>query len=296
MAHRIPELGRIGKFELRRDPAQMSVELALAVHCRLGSRGLEKTMPAAGNSFRRPRNPARRQAGSVTTSSIGRAPLRPDERPDVGRPAPRLEGRAGDRQLRPPRAARLLATSTSPAAPATSPSGWSRRAARARDATVCDINPDMLAVGARARRQARATTTASRSSGGQCRGAAVPGQHFDAYTIAFGIRNVPRIERGACRQAYRVLRPRRAASCAWNSPRRPAGLDRLYAFYCRPDPRDGHGRRRRRRGLPLSRRSIRRFPPPEAFASLIAQTAGFKRVEFVRLTGGVVAIHSGWKL
>jgi len=41
--------------------------------------------------------------------------------------------------------------------------------------------------------------------------------------------------------------------------------------------------------------SIRKFPPPDRFAEMIGG-AGFARVEFTRLTGGVVAIHSGWKL
>jgi demethylmenaquinone methyltransferase / 2-methoxy-6-polyprenyl-1,4-benzoquinol methylase len=41
--------------------------------------------------------------------------------------------------------------------------------------------------------------------------------------------------------------------------------------------------------------SIRRFPPPAAFASMIEE-AGFRRVSFRTLTAGVVAIHSGWKI
>ena len=41
--------------------------------------------------------------------------------------------------------------------------------------------------------------------------------------------------------------------------------------------------------------SIRKFPPPERFAEMIGE-AGFARVEFTRLSGGIVAIHSGWKL
>ena len=41
--------------------------------------------------------------------------------------------------------------------------------------------------------------------------------------------------------------------------------------------------------------SIRRFPRPEAFAQMLRES-GFARVSFQRLTGGVVALHSGWRL
>jgi demethylmenaquinone methyltransferase/2-methoxy-6-polyprenyl-1,4-benzoquinol methylase len=72
-------------------------------------------------------------------------------------------------------------------------------------ATVCDINTDMLEVG-RTRAVARHLDQQVSFVEGNAEALAFGDRTFDAYTIAFGIRNVPRID-AALREAYRVLRP-----------------------------------------------------------------------------------------
>ena len=141
-----------------------------------------------------------RRVGAVF-SSVARA-LRRDERPDVGRHAPAVEG-----PLRAPgeAARRAKRSSTWPAAPATSPSAWPRRGAQV---TVADINPDMLGVGVE-RARASAGSTAWSGAAENAETLSFADRSFDAYTIAFGIRNVTDIP-AALREAHRVLQARRA--------------------------------------------------------------------------------------
>jgi demethylmenaquinone methyltransferase/2-methoxy-6-polyprenyl-1,4-benzoquinol methylase len=123
----------------------------------------------------------------------------------------------------------------------------------------------------------------------------LPDDSFDAYTIAFGIRNVPRIDK-ALAEAYRVLkRGGRFLALEFSRVDTPV-LDRLYdAYSFAAIP--ALGRLVAGDGEPYRYlvESIRRFPTPERFADMIGD-AGFARAGFVRLSAGVVAIHSGWKL
>ena len=121
-----------------------------------------------------------------------RRPLRPDERPDVGRHAPAVEGRDG-RLAQSAEARRAGRCSTWPAAPATSPSASSRRQHGNAHATVLDINGSMLAVG---RERAEKLGLTGNVDFVEANAEELPfaDDSFDAYTIAFGIRNVPRIE------------------------------------------------------------------------------------------------------
>src|ERR1700748_2922516 len=96
-------------------------------------------------------------------------------------------------------------------------------------ATVCDINSDMLAVG-RERAAARHLDQQVAFVEGNAEALAFPDRTFDAYTIAFGIRNVPRIDT-ALREAYRVLRPGSRFLCLEFSTVDVPGLDRLYDFF-----------------------------------------------------------------
>ncbi len=99
---------------------------------------------------------------------------------------------------------KLLPCSIWPAAPAMSRSAWPRPAAKIRASSVCDINEEMLSVG-RERAAERGLDQAVSFEQGNAEELPYPDRSFDCVTIAFGIRNVPRIER-ALAEAYRVLK------------------------------------------------------------------------------------------
>ncbi|MBV8795526.1 MAG: ubiquinone/menaquinone biosynthesis methyltransferase, partial [Hyphomicrobiales bacterium] len=162
------------------------------------------------------------------------------------------------------------------------------------EVTIVDVNADMLRQG---KRRAARRSYADQLSfiEGNAEALPLPGARFDAYTIAFGIRNVPRIE-DALKEAHRVLKRGGHFLCLEFSRVDLPVMDRLYDAYSfaaipalgKVVTGDGAAYR-------YLVESIRKFPPPERFAEMIA-AAGFARVDFTRLSGGVVAIHSGWKL
>src|SRR6266850_747643 len=122
-----------------------------------------------------------------------------------------------------------------------------------------------------------------------------PDKSFDAYTIAFGIRNVPRIE-SALAEAYRVLKPGARFLCLEFSTVDVPGLDTLYDLYSfNVIPALGRSVAGDADAYRYLVESIRRFPKPQVFAGMISN-AGFRRVGARPLTGGVVALHSGWRL
>jgi demethylmenaquinone methyltransferase/2-methoxy-6-polyprenyl-1,4-benzoquinol methylase len=161
-------------------------------------------------------------------------------------------------------------------------------------ATVCDINSDMLAVG-RERAAARHIEDQVTFVEGNAEALAFQDRSFDAYTIAFGIRNVPRIEL-ALREAFRVLRPGSRFLCLEFSTVDVPGLDWIYELFSfkviPPLGRVVTGDTESYRYLV---ESIRKFPKPNAFAEMIG-AAGFSRVNHQILSGGIVALHSGWRL
>jgi demethylmenaquinone methyltransferase / 2-methoxy-6-polyprenyl-1,4-benzoquinol methylase len=162
------------------------------------------------------------------------------------------------------------------------------------EVTVVDVNPDMLRVGEK-RAARRAFSKRLTFIEGDAESLPLPDARFDTYTIAFGIRNVPRIENGL-REAYRVLKRGGRFLCLEFSRVDLPVMDRLYDAYSfsavppigKVVTGDGGAYR-------YLVESIRKFPPPERFVEMIGE-AGFARVEFTRLSGGIVAIHSGWKL
>jgi demethylmenaquinone methyltransferase/2-methoxy-6-polyprenyl-1,4-benzoquinol methylase len=118
---------------------------------------------------------------------------------------------------------------------------------------------------------------------------------FDAYTIAFGIRNVPRIDR-ALHEAFRVLRPGSRFLCLEFSSVDVPGLDRIYdLFSFKVIPPLGRAVTGDAESYQYLVESIRQFPKPGAFAAMISQ-AGFSRVGWQSFSGGIVALHSGWRL
>jgi demethylmenaquinone methyltransferase/2-methoxy-6-polyprenyl-1,4-benzoquinol methylase len=159
--------------------------------------------------------------------------------------------------------------------------------------TVLDINGDMLAVG----RERAGRTYAGRIAFVEANAEALPlpSDSYDAYTIAFGIRNVPRIDL-ALREAHRVLKPGGHFLCLEFSKVDVPGIDAIYdAYSFNVIPRLGGIVTGDAQSYRYLVESIRRFPPPAAFARMIEE-AGFKRATYRPLTAGVVAIHSGWKI
>ena len=161
-------------------------------------------------------------------------------------------------------------------------------------ATVCDINSDMLGVG-RERAAARHLDDRVSFVEGNAEELAFTNSGFDAYTIAFGIRNVPRIDR-ALQEAFRVLRPGGRFLCLEFSTVDMPGLDRIYdLFSFNVIPPLGRAMTGDAESYQYLVESIRKFPKPGAFAAMIGQ-AGFSRVTWQNFSGGIVALHSGWRL
>jgi demethylmenaquinone methyltransferase/2-methoxy-6-polyprenyl-1,4-benzoquinol methylase len=161
-------------------------------------------------------------------------------------------------------------------------------------ATVCDINADMLSVGGE-RAAARQLDDRVSFVEGNAEALTFPDRSFDAYTIAFGIRNVPRID-SALHEAFRVLRPGGRFLCLEFSTVDVPGLDRIYdLFSFKVIPPLGRAVTGDADSYQYLVESIRKFPKPGAFAEMI-RGAGFSRVSWQSLSGGIVALHSGWRL
>jgi demethylmenaquinone methyltransferase / 2-methoxy-6-polyprenyl-1,4-benzoquinol methylase len=161
-------------------------------------------------------------------------------------------------------------------------------------ATVCDINSDMLAVG-RARAAARHLDDRVSFLEGNAEALPLPDRDFDGYTIAFGIRNVPRIDL-ALKEAFRVLKHGGRFLCLEFSTVDVPGLDRMYdLFSFKVIPSLGGAVAGDAESYRYLVESIRKFPKPATFAEMI-RAAGFSRVTWQSLSGGIVALHAGWRL
>ncbi len=158
--------------------------------------------------------------------------------------------------------------------------------------TVADINADMLQVG-----RERAAKSGHRVEFIEANAEALPfpDRSFDAVTIAFGIRNVPRID-VALGEIHRVLKIGGRFLCLEFSSVDVPGLDRLYDLYSfNVIPAVGRAVTGDAEAYRYLVESIRKFPRPEKFADMI-RAASFRRASFQPMTGGVVALHSGWRL
>ena len=159
--------------------------------------------------------------------------------------------------------------------------------------TVCDINDQMLGEGVR--RAAEKNEAAIEWVCGNAESLPFPDSHFDAYTIAFGIRNVTHIEQ-ALAEARRVLRPGGRFLCLEFSKLEVPGLDALYdAYSFKLMPKIGGLVAKDEEAYRYLAESIRRFPPQAKFASMIAD-AGLEQVKVRNLSGGIAAMHSAWRL
>ncbi|MBX9829955.1 MAG: bifunctional demethylmenaquinone methyltransferase/2-methoxy-6-polyprenyl-1,4-benzoquinol methylase UbiE [Xanthobacteraceae bacterium] len=158
--------------------------------------------------------------------------------------------------------------------------------------TVADINAEMLAVG---RERAKKAGHAVAFMEANAEKLPFADKSFDAVTIAFGIRNVPRID-VALSEIHRVLKTGGHFLCLEFSSVDVPGLDRLYDLYSfNVIPQIGRAVTGDAEAYKYLVESIRKFPQPAKFADMI-RGAGFRRATFTRLTGGVVALHSGWRL
>ena len=167
-----------------------------------------------------------------------------------------------------------------------------RTAKRGAQVTVADINPDMLEVG-KLRAEQRGLDLAWMVENAER--LSFPDASFDAYTIVFGIRNVTDIP-AALEEAHRVLKRGGRFFCMEFSSSDWPGFARLYdAWADKLIPRIGKAVTDDEESYRYLVDSIRRFPRPNAFKAMVAQ-AGFVRAAAEPMLGGLVTIHSGWKI
>ena len=168
------------------------------------------------------------------------------------------------------------------------------RGAAEPDVAVCDINAAMLSVG-RDRAADRGLLKGITWTTGDAERLPFPDASFDAYTIAFGLRNVTDIDQ-ALREAVRVLKPGGRYYCLEFSKVTSAPLARLYDTYSsRTLPLLGKYVARDPDSYQYLHESIRRFPPQRELADRM-RAAGFANVAWRDMTLGVVALHSGWRV
>jgi demethylmenaquinone methyltransferase/2-methoxy-6-polyprenyl-1,4-benzoquinol methylase len=159
---------------------------------------------------------------------------------------------------------------------------------------VCDITESMLTVG-RDRAIDRGVLDGIEWLCGDAERLPVASASIDAYTIAFGLRNVTDID-AALAEARRVLKPGGRFFCLEFSQIVLPALARLYDFYSfRIVPEIGALVARDRDAYQYLVESIRRFPAQDALVKRI-ETAGLERAKYRNLTGGIAAIHSAWRL
>ncbi len=157
--------------------------------------------------------------------------------------------------------------------------------------TVCDLTPAMLEVG-----RARAIDAGWRNAVEWVQGDAAElpfeDSRFDAYTIAFGLRNVTRID-DALREAARVLKPGGRFFCLEFAPVEAKGLKELYDLYSFTVlPWLGERIANDRASYQYLAESIRQMPSPDALAGRL-EAAGFTAVRHTALTGGICVLHEG---
>jgi demethylmenaquinone methyltransferase/2-methoxy-6-polyprenyl-1,4-benzoquinol methylase len=168
-----------------------------------------------------------------------------------------------------------------------------RMALRGAQVTVADINADMLEVGKERAAQRGLTGLNWKVENAEQLGFA--DSSFDAYTIVFGIRNVTDIP-AALREARRVLKRGGRFFCMEFSSSDWPGFAQLYERYSSAViPKVGKAVTNDEESYRYLVESIRRFPRPPAFRAMVAE-AGFVRASAEPMLGGLVTIHSGWKI
>lgn len=170
-------------------------------------------------------------------------------------------------------------------------SGYPARGSRI---VVCDLTPAMLEVG-RDRAIDRGLLSGIDWVNGDAERLPFADRSFDAYTIAFGLRNLTRLQ-PALTEARRILKPGGRCLCLEFSHVALPILDRLYSLYSfQVLPLLGEIVARDRAAYQYLVESIRRFPKQEKLVQQLT-AAGFERVSFRNLTGGIAALHSAWRI
>ena len=168
-----------------------------------------------------------------------------------------------------------------------------RMVRRGAQVTVADINPDMLAVGMERAADRGLEGLAWKQENAES--LSFDDSSFDAFTIAFGIRNVTDIP-AALKEAHRVLKRGGRFFCLEFSTSDWPGFANIYEAYAsRLIPRIGKAVAGDEASYRYLVESIRRFPRPGQFRQMIAD-AGFGQTKVETIFGGLVCIHSGWKL
>jgi demethylmenaquinone methyltransferase/2-methoxy-6-polyprenyl-1,4-benzoquinol methylase len=168
-----------------------------------------------------------------------------------------------------------------------------RMVRRGAEVTVADINADMLEVGKERARQRSIANLDWRVENAER--LTFADAKFDAYTIVFGIRNVTDIP-AALREAHRVLKRGGRFYCMEFSSSDWPGFAKLYETWAdKMIPRIGKAVADDEDSYRYLVESIRRVPKPAAFKAMIAE-AGFVRAAAEPMLGGLVTIHSGWKI
>ena len=167
-----------------------------------------------------------------------------------------------------------------------------RMVAKGAEVTVSDINQEMLDVGInRAMERGYDSLVWSRQNAEEL---SFPSRFFDAYTIAFGIRNVTRIDK-ALAEAHRVLKHGGRFYCLEFSTTEWPGFKEAYDLYSHKlVPKIGKAVAGDEDSYRYLVESIRRFPTMPEFEKMI-RSAGFSQTRVEPILGGLVAIHSGWK-
>jgi demethylmenaquinone methyltransferase / 2-methoxy-6-polyprenyl-1,4-benzoquinol methylase len=160
--------------------------------------------------------------------------------------------------------------------------------------TIADISPEMVGEGQK-RGEAEGRLSRCSFTVGNAESLAFPDNNFDSYTIAFGIRNVTHIDK-ALAEAYRVLKPGGRFLCLEFSHMELPLAQKIYdAYSFTVIPAVGKAVTGDGQPYRYLVESIRMFPKQEEFAEKM-RGAGLGKVTYRNLTGGVVAIHSGWRI
>jgi demethylmenaquinone methyltransferase/2-methoxy-6-polyprenyl-1,4-benzoquinol methylase len=168
-----------------------------------------------------------------------------------------------------------------------------RMARRGAHITVADINADMLTVGMDRAKERGIEQLSWKQENAES--LSLADGSFDAYTIAFGIRNVTDIPAALC-EAHRVLKRGGRFYCLEFSTSEWPGFANVYESYSKHViPRLGRAVADDEESYRYLVESIRRFPRLEEFRRMIAD-AGFQQTSAEPILGGLVAIHSGWRI